>query len=292
MPELLYPGDKVAILATSGPVDQEKLAFGIDIVRGMGLVPVVMESCYLRHDYLAGTDDIRLRDLHIAFAAEDVRGIFVARGGYGAGRLLPYLDYELIGRNPKVFVGYSDVTALHIAFNQRCGFVTFHGPMVAVDFGRCDVTMESLISATCIQPPPPTAAPPSKEGGFFSPLPCIVPGYTSAPLIGGNLSLLTASLGTPYEIDTRGRILFIEEIGEEPYRIDRMFLQLKQAGKLTDASGILLGDFAPQTLETLHICINELIIPAGKPTLSGQQSGHCLPNLTLPLGMTFELNAV
>jgi len=276
----LYPGDKVAILATSGPVNPEKLILGVDIIKDMGFVPHVMESCFLRHDYLAGNDDARLRDLHIAFAAPDVRGIFVARGGYGAARLLPYIDYTMIRRNPKVFLGYSDVTALHIAITQICGFVTFHGPMVAVDFGMCDITMKSLVDAVCGQP---TATPK---------LTTIVPGYANATLTGGNLTLLAASLGTAFEIDTSGRILFIEDISEDPYRIDRMLLQLKQAGKFSDAVGILLGDFTPQTLENLHICINELIIPEGKPTMAGQPSGHCLPNLTLPLGLPFEFNAI
>jgi len=281
-PRLLRHGDKVAVLATSGPVNPEKLAFGVDVIKDMGFAPYVMESCFLRHDYLAGTDDVRLRDLHIAFAAPDVRGIFVARGGYGAGRLLPFLDYEMIRCNPKVFLGYSDVTALHIAITQHCGFVTFHGPMVAVDFGHCDITMKSLIGAICGR----QVAFPTKQ--TFT----VVPGYAYAPLMGGNLSLLAASLGTPFEIDTRGRILFIEEVGEDPYRIDRMLLQLKQAGKLADATGILLGDFSPQTLETLHIAIDELIIPEGKPTLARFPSGHCLPNITLPMGLPFELNAV
>jgi len=112
------------------------LEAGVKVVEDMGLVPWVMESCYVRHEFLAGADEIRLRDLHMAFAEPKVQGIFVARGGYGAGRLLPGIDFDLIRRNPKVFAGYSDVTALHVVFNQRCGLVTFHGPMVASDFGR------------------------------------------------------------------------------------------------------------------------------------------------------------
>ncbi|MCL2571744.1 MAG: LD-carboxypeptidase [Defluviitaleaceae bacterium] len=279
MPKLLRQGDTVAIIATSGPCDPERLDTGLEIIKAMGLVPWVMESCRSRHGFLAGTDDIRLKDLHTAFAAPDVRGIFVARGGYGAARLLPYIDFDLIRNNPKVFVGYSDVTALHIAINQRCGFITFHGPMSAVDFSKeiHPLTLESFKRMIFEGIAPPLSGV------------TIIPGRARGPLTGGNLSLLTASIGTPFELDTRGKILFIEEIDEEPYSVDRMLLQLKHAGKFKDAAGILLGDFTPQTLETLHISINELIIPEKKPTLAGLACGHTSPNFTLPLGATVEL---
>jgi len=295
-PELLRPGDTVAIIATSGPCDSELLAAGVKAVKDMGLMPWVMESCYLRHGFLAGADDIRLRDLHMAFAAPYVRGIFVARGGYGAQRLLKDLDYDLIRCNPKVFVGYSDVTALHVVFNQICGLVTFHGPMVASDFGRgldpftMDAFKRMIFADRDIR-----LKPPSKKGDFSlvnppgRPLTIIVSGYAKGPLVGGNLCLLAASIGTPYEINTHGCILFLEETGEDPYRIDRMLLQLKYAGKLSNAAGIILGDFGPQTLEDLHISINELIIPEGKPTLANLACGHTSPTLTLPLGQCIQL---
>ena len=302
MPSLLRPGDTVAILATSGPCDGERLAAGLKHVEAMGLVPMVMDSCRSSHGYLAGQDDVRLRDLHMAFASPEVRGIFVARGGYGAGRLLPRLDYDLIARNPKVFVGYSDVTALHVVFNQRCGFVTFHGPMVAVDFCRgMDAFTIGAFKRMVFAPEQtahkPHAAKPSRTysgpiaNPISRPLAAIVPGRAAGPLTGGNLCLLAASIGTPYEVDTCDRILFLEETGEEPYRIDRMLLQLKQAGKFKHAAGIILGDFAPQTIEKLHICISELIAPEGKPTMAGLACGHTSPNLTLPLGRMVEMDA-
>jgi len=295
MPKLLRTGDTVAILATSGPCDSERLAKGIEAVKQMGLRPYVMESCRMRHEYLAGPDDLRIKDLHTAFASLDIHGIFVARGGYGAARLLSGLNYDLIRANPKVFVGYSDVTALHVAFNQICGFVTFHGPMPAVDFTSDEgLTLESLknmifaapgephhVQAVCKQ----VLNPPGRA------LTTIVPGQATGTLVGGNLCLLAASLGTPYEVDTHGRILFLEEVGEDPYRVDRMLLQLKQAGKLRHAAGILLGDFSPETLETLHIPINELIATEKKPTLAGLACGHTSPNLTLPLGRKLLLDA-
>jgi len=254
-----------------------------------------MESCHLRHDFLAGPDAIRLRDLHTAFASPEVRGIFVARGGYGAARLLPYMDFRLIARNPKVFVGYSDVTALHIAITQRCGFVTFHGPMPAVDFVGDAATLEILCNMIFERHgQQPTA---SKCGTTniwhgldidLSGVISIVPGHARGRLTGGNLTLLAASLGTPFEIDTRGCILFIEETGEPPYRVDRLINQLKQASKLSQAAGIVLGDFSPETPETLAITIQELIVPEGKPTLAGFPSGHTSPNVTLPMGATVD----
>jgi len=336
----------VAIIATSGPVDADRLAKGVEVIKSMGLEPMVLESCRHKHGFLAGPDDVRLRDLHMAFQMPTVRGIFVARGGYGAGRLLPYVDFELIKQNPKVFVGYSDVTALHIAINQRCGFVTFHGPMPAADLWRGDeVTIESLKSMTfecqyqchkahhcavgadlvsaracenstitvqpsncviCILCGQTQGLPLQHANRNLSlsgdtnycllvnppghPLKTIVPGRATGKLTGGNLSLIAASLGTPYEIDTRGRILFLEEVGEEPYSVDRLLLQLQQASKLHDAAGIILGDFSPETMETLHISIDEIIKPAQKPTVAGLKCGHTSPNITLPLGAVVTIH--
>jgi len=327
MPELLRPGDTVAIIATSGPCDSNRLVKGVEAVKSMGLRPWVLESCRSRHGYFAGPDDLRLRDLHTAFASPDVRGIFVARGGYGAGRLLPYIDYDLLRNNPKVFVGYSDVTALHVAINQCCRFATFHGPMPAADFGKeyLPLTMDSLRNMIFSAPSAAGSAIHKCEDvplqfhphktvdsehekqsviprvlpaplrnivfGHASPLTTIVPGQAGGLLTGGNLSLLAASLGTPYEVDTKGCILFIEETNEDPYSVDRMLLQLQQAGKLSQAAGIVLGDFGPQTPETLHICISEIIAKENKPTLAGLASGHCSPNITLPLGRYTMLDA-
>jgi len=265
-PNPLKPGDLVAITAASGYCDPVKLKAGIQTIESYGLKTRTMPSCHARHDYLAGTDSQRLHDLHTAFASKEVQAIFMARGGYGSARLLPHLDYELIRKNPKILIGFSDVTALHIAINQICNLITFHGPMPATsDFYICN----NLFTGDFTAAHKATA---------------LVPGNASGILTGGNLSLIAASLGTPYEIKTLRRVLFIEETQEPPYRVDRLFLQLKQAGKFRDAVGIILGDFSPETTETLKIAINELIIPEGKPTLCGLPCGHTTPNITLPMG--------
>jgi len=277
-PKPLNKGDTVAITATSGICNAAKLHNGIRTLENLGLNVKVMESCYARHgEYLAGKDDLRVRNLHQAFADKNVKGVLAARGGHGAGRLLPLLDYHLIRNNPKIFVGFSDVTALHIAINQFCGLVTFHGPMPAACFGSPNphpLTVASFAEAIF-------------QSTSYSELPAttvLYPGQATGIITGGNLSVVASTLGTPYEIKTRGRILFLEETQEEPYRVDRLLLQLKLAGKLSEAAGIAFGDFSPASLETLHIAIQELVIPEGKPTIWGLSCGHTSPNLTLPLG--------
>jgi len=315
IPQKLNPGDKVAITATSSPVNEAKLIAGIKILESMGLKPYTLDSCHKTHDYLAGTDSIRLKDLHTAFKDKHTKAVFAARGGYGAARLLPHIDYNLIKNNPKIFVGFSDVTALHIVFNQICKLVTFHGPMPGANLNEetSPITLESLRQAIFGR---------DGEGDKGTvllsrriieteePSPCLHPclhcllnihdlPYLSntqkhknltAPITGGNLSIVAASLGTPYEIKTRGRILFLEEIDEAPYRVDRLFLQLKQAKKFSDAEGIILGDFSPETTKTLETAINELILTESKPLICNFPCGHTSPTLTLPLGkmVSFE----
>jgi len=280
-PQLLQAGDLVAVTATSGVCDNAKLEKGVRVLEDMGLRVRVMDSCYATHGYLAGTDELRMRDLHSAFLDDDVKGIFAARGGYGAGRLLPLLDYGMIRRNAKVFVGFSDVTALHTAFNQICGMVTFHGPMVGSCFGGGEVdavSLEAFKNAVFETERSQPTVGDYIRGSDWS-------GCASGILTGGNLSVIASLLGTPYEIKTRGRILFLEEIQESPYRVDRLLLQLKLAGKFRDAAGIVFGDFSPETLETLDLAIRELVLPEGKPTLWGLPCGHGSPNITLPLGL-------
>jgi len=315
-PHLLHKSDLVAVTATSSPCKRDALENGVRALEGMGLRVRVMDSCYATHEYLAGYAELRVQDLHLAFSDKEVKGIFAARGGYGAGRLLPLLDYGMIQRNAKVFVGFSDVTALHVALNQVCRMVTFHGPMAGSCFGGGELdtaSMEAFKRAVFGCKWPQTAfttiygdernsrlrdAAPAdaistrphaySQGNAAvanTHLTVLHPGCASGILTGGNLSVIASLLGTPYEIKTRGRILFLEEIGETPYRVDRLLLQLKLAGKFRDAEGIVFGDFVPETLETLNLAIRELVLPEGKPTLWGLPCGHSLPNITLPLGL-------
>jgi muramoyltetrapeptide carboxypeptidase len=291
MKELIFParlkkGDTVALLSASGPCDVSRIPAAVRAVQHMGLECLVMESCTSQSAYLAGGDSLRAADLHFAFSCSDIRGIFLARGGYGAQRLLPLTDFEMIRANPKIFAGYSDGTALHTVFNQFCGFITFHAPMPVSDLYKNtdEFTGRSLNEALfakqrCLVNPE------------NQPLVCLRPGKARGPLTGGNVSLLASSLGTAYEIDTAGKIIFLEEINEEPYKIDRMLLQLKLAGKFRDSTGVLLGSFNPLTLPDIKMAVEDLILTENKPVLANLACGHGLPSLTLPLGARVYMDA-
>lgn len=281
-PQRLKPNDKVAIIATSSPCKEDILLKGLEVLKEMGLRPVVTESCTKTHDYLAADDNTRLNDLHSSFANKEIKGIFVARGGYGAGRLLPRINYEIIKQNPKVFVGFSDVTALHIVFNQLCNLITFHGPMPGANLHKAHPLTLSSLSQVLDKPHVAPAQVPKPT--------VLIPGNPTGILTGGNLSVIASTLGTPYEINTHNRILFLEDIAEKPYKVDRLFLQLKQTGKFKDAAGIVLGDFSPETTETLHTAINEIIMPENKPTICNFPCGHTSPTLTIPLGIKVSLH--
>lgn len=285
----------MALVCASSAVPEERLAPALEAVTALGLEPVPFPSCEFanRHGYLAAEDAQRAADLQEAFRDPSIHGVLSIRGGYGAHRILPLLDLPAIAKTPKFFSGYSDVTALHTAFTQVCGFVTYHTPMPSTEYYKPidEGTMDQLKRA-CF-------------GELFGPLenPADQPrttlqgGKAQGRLCGGNLSLLAASLGTPWEIDTRGKILFLEDIGEKTYRIDGMLTQLRNAGKFDQCAGVLLGawtDCVPEdpekTLELPQI-FRELILPAGKPVLGDLACGHILPTMSLPLGAEVYMDA-
>jgi muramoyltetrapeptide carboxypeptidase len=230
------------------------------------------------------------------FARPEVEAIFCARGGYGTPRLLSLLDYDLIRENPKILLGYSDVTALHLAIQRQTGLVTFHGPMVESDpqVGFVDYNWLGVLRA--IAAPSPLGLVENPPAGPA--LRVIRGGRAQGPLVGGNLSLICATMGTPYEIDTRGKILFLEDVGEAPYRMDRMLNQLLLAGKLQAASGIVIGESvgceqAPgdRPSLTLYEVLADLLSSLGKPVLYGLAIGHGFYKATLPLGVEAVLDA-
>ena len=287
----LFPGARVALTTPGSAVPEKKLQRAVDFVRALDLEPVLYPSCYFanRHGYLAADDAQRSREINEAFADDTIDGVWCIRGGYGAHRLLPLLDFDVIRAHPKRFLGYSDITALHTAFNQECGLVTYHTIMPSTEHGADEFTMTGLKKALFGSLAGPLEAP--------RPMTTLVPGRASGALCGGNLSLLAASLGTPWEIDTRGKLLFLEDIGEKTYRVDSMLTQLRNAGKFRDCAGVILGawtDCPPEdpekTLELPEI-FAELIAPAGKPAVMDLACGHVLPTLSLPLGARAELDA-
>lgn len=293
-PKPLFPGARVALLSASAPVPQARLAPALQWVSSLGLEPVPFPSCFAqnRWGYLAAPDAQRAADLNAAFSDPSIDGIWCIRGGYGAHRILPLLDYPMISAHPKWFGGYSDVTALHTALQQLCGFVTYHTIMPSTEYDSADhFTIASLRRVLF----GPIAGPLFNPPGH--PLEILVPGQVSAPLCGGNLSLLAASLGTPWELDCRNKLLFLEDIGEKTYRVDGMLTQLRNAGKLDQCAGILLGAWTdclpehPDATFSLREIFDELLRPVGKPTVMGLACGHTVPTLSLPLGRALLLDA-
>lgn len=293
-PKVLRFGDTVGIIAPASPTTDGNIKKVEKKLTDMGFKVKMGKSVYERYGYLSGNDAVRAEDINSMFKDKEIDGIICIRGGYGTPRILDLIDYEIIKENPKVFVGYSDITALHIAFNQIAGLVTFHGPMAASDMVRnfSDFSKDHLLKAIMDDEP---------LGGISNPegeeIITINGGIGEGEIIGGNLSLIVDTIGTPYEIDVKGKILFIEEVGEEPYNIDRMFNQLRLSGKLSEAEAIILGDFnkcdpeKPDESLTLEQVINDHIKPLGKPTIYNLQAGHCQPMVTIPFGVRARLDA-
>lgn len=284
-PTPLPAGGQLALVAPAGPGSLEAgqaHAWAEQLGYRLRIYPGVFENT----GYLAGSDQRRLADLHSAFADPDIDAILCLRGGYGTPRLLEHLDIELIRANPKPFVGYSDITALHLAFNQMAGMVTFHGPLFRSELLPRVQPGEQALLAMLAGEVVREIIHPSGH-----PLLTMVPGRASGRLAGGNLSLLCATLGTPWALQSEGVVLFIEDVNEPLYRVDRLLTQLRLAGKLKGLAGVLVGDFAGISLEQLQPLLKEFFEPLGVPVLAGWRSGHCQPNITLPLGAQVVLDA-
>ena len=289
-PAALRSGDMVGIIAPAGPVEPDALEAGCATLLRMGYQPFYLPSLLDRDLYFAGSAERRLRELHEMFRRSEVRAIICARGGYGCNYLLPHLDLGLIRRNPKIFVGCSDVTTLLTYLCDAAGLVTFHGPMAAGDFGRQGGVDEGAWFAAVAARKKYRR---TFSGGEMEPL---AKGAGEGILYGGCLSLLCASLGTPYEIRTRGTILFLEDLNEPPYRIDRMLMQLKLAGKLKGVKGIVFGEMrgcnqrgaADYTLQQVVLrVLGDLRVPIA----FGLRSGHVsCGNFTLPFGVLAKLS--
>nr|WP_050478704.1 LD-carboxypeptidase [Herbaspirillum rhizosphaerae] len=297
----LRPGDTIGVIAPASAANG-KAQDVASWIASRGYVPHIYSSASSSSDdYLSSSDSQRLHDLHAAFANPDVKAIFCLRGGDGSGRLLDSIDYDLLKTNAKIFVGYSDITALHIAIARRAGFVTFHGPMLTSDFLRNKQAPTESSLFDLLRGDIPRFTWLSHPDQF--PLQTIRTGIAQGRLAGGNLAIIGSTLGTPYEIDLHDAILFIEDTGEPPRKIDRLLTQLRLAGKFTGLQGVLIGDFSDinepddiedktllnrQRIDTLW---RQMLAPLNVPVLAGWQSGHSDPNLTLPLGAQVTLDA-
>ena len=303
-PELLLPkrlqrGMTVGLVTpASNAWEDEDIRFAGDVVKSLGFRVKEGKNLYQRTQYLAGPDEARAQDINAMFADPEVDAVFCLRGGYGTPRILPMLDYANIRRNPKVLLGYSDITALLNAIYRRSGVVTFHGPIAAQNFTDYTYAEYSKVLVHG-ETPVPLATPPKFEGApgrveKENRITRFAGGRARGRLIGGNLSLMTSLIGTPYEPDYRGKILFLEDVGEAPYRVDRMLTQMWLAGKLQQVAGIAFGKFTDadtgeNTFSIEHV-LRERCAGLGVPVVRGLMIGHVEDQSVIPVGAMAELD--
>ena len=282
----LPAGGVIGLIAPAGPAELD-LQLATQWMHARGYQLRVFPGVWEKESYLAGSDTVRLRDLHNAFADDSIDAIFCLRGGYGCSRFLEDIDFELLRRHPKPFVGYSDITALHLAITRYAGFVTFHGAMLKADLlnNKQQPTESSLMRMLRGQQPA------LLEHPAAYPLTTLTLGSASGRLLGGNLSMICAAMGTAFELDAQGIILFIEDVNEPLYRVDRLLNHLRLAGKLGQVRGVLVGDFAGVDVQALERLLKQELGPLNIPVLAGWRSGHCAPNITLPMGAQVRLDA-
>ncbi|MEK8049138.1 LD-carboxypeptidase [Ideonella sp. DXS22W] len=284
----LAPGATVAVVAPAGPALPERVAAVPALLQAQGWQARLYPGCHTRQGFLAGPDALRVADLMDAFADPQVDAVWCLRGGYGSGRLLPAIDVDRLARHPKLLIGYSDITALHLLLD-RLGWPALHAPMPASDLllpGReadaqalFTLLRDGLRAGDRLAPP-------------LLPDAWCLPGVASGRLLGGNLSLLAALCGTRWQPQAQGALLFIEEVGEPAYRIDRCLLQLRLAGVLDAAAGFVLGSFTEgEAAAENEAVLRDHLGSLGKPVLAGWPSGHGTPHQPLPLGVQARLDA-
>ena len=301
-PRKLKPGATIGLITPATPTtDPDTLAKAERALKFFGFKVKVGKNVGWRAGYFGSSPEERLDDLHAMFRDTEVDAVFAMRGGYGSQQLLDRLDFDLIRRNPKVFLGYSDITALHLAINKHAGLVTFHGPNMLSEFTA--YTQQQFRRAMFEAKPLGVLSNPPESNSIRPnhPTRTIRSGTATAPIIGGNLTLISTLMGTPYEIDCRGKILLLEDIGEEPYRMDRMLTQLRLAGKFKDAVGIVVGecvDCKPNEYKpslgsnfSLGEVLDAMLKPLTIPVFYGLTFGHTDDQLTLPLGVLATMNA-
>lgn len=292
VPEPLKPKEIVGLVCPSSPVSNERVLACKAFVESMGYEVKVGRACYeAYHGYLAGSPEQRADDINSMFADPSVKAIFCIRGGYGSSQIMELLDYELIARNPKIFVGYSDITNLNVAFSTLCNMVTYHGPMVSSNMLEHydDYTRSSFEAAISMNTELYHQNPVSE------PMKVLAPGTCEGTVIGGNLALLINLLGTFYAPDFHNKVLFIEDIYESIPRIHRMLDQLRLLHIFDQLAGVLIGDFSECSKEdndryTIDDFLQEYFADMKIPVISNVKCGHCYPTATIPLGLTCTLD--
>lgn len=295
-PKKLNKKDIIGIISpASSPDEFSRVEKGVKYLESLGYRVKVGSNVGKNHGYLAGSDEDRVKDLHAMFKDKDVKAIFTVRGGYGASRLLDKIDYRLIRNNPKIFVGYSEITALQMAFFEKAGLITFAGPMVAVDFYDeiSSFTNEHFWATITSNKKPGKLKYPEEQT-----LPFLQKGTASGRVVGGNLAVFAGLLGTQYFPNLTGKILMVEDIGELPYRVDRMLNQLRLAGVFKKVKGIVLGQFVDcneHNLEkktlTLGEVVQHYIGSVNVPSIYTFPHGHIKDFITIPFGIKINLNA-
>jgi muramoyltetrapeptide carboxypeptidase len=296
-PEKLKRGDVIGIISPSSPLsDKTRLDAGISYFEKMGYAVKVGTNSKKESGYLAGTDEERVEDIHNMFLDKKVKLIICLRGGYGASRLLDKIDYDIVKNNPKIFCGYSDITVLQNAFYKKTGLITFAGPMVGVDFYKdiSEFTEKNFWNTVTGREPIILNGPLGERLSSFR------SGIAEGKLIGGNLSMFASLIGTEYLPEAEGKILFLEEIGEVPYRIDRMLNQLRLSGYLGKINGIILGRFIdciesdPQSksLKLEEVMDDYFANNFHAPVLNNLSHGHINDNLTIPIGINVKINGI
>jgi muramoyltetrapeptide carboxypeptidase len=282
-PAPLRRGDVIGVISPAGAVEEPQLQAGVRALEKAGFGVRLGDAALQKVGYLAGTDRERAADLHTMFRDAEIKAIIAARGGYGSGRLLPLLDVATLRANPKIFVGHSDLTFLLNDLVQRVELAAFHGPMVAALHQQPEAA-ESLLALLS-----------GDRVGWRQPAQAVIqPGTAEGVLVGGCLSVIVSTLGTPYALGTRGRLLFLEDVNEKPYRIDRMLTQLRQAGALDEVAGVIFGEMDGCTAAagervSVRDVITAAFAAAPYPVAFGLPSGHGAGHLTLPLGVRARL---
>jgi len=284
-PRALAPGDRLAVVAPASPFTSEEFDSGLHELRRLGFEPVYEDSVFARQRYVAGAPAVRAAAIHAAWRDSSIAGLIAVRGGYGSAQVLPLLDRDEARRANKPFIGYSDLTSMLTYLTLGSGWVSFHGPMLAGRLGRgaAGYDEDSFVRALCRRAPLGELAPAGLES--------IRPGEAAGMLLGGTLTQLLASLGTPYAFDPpQGYVLFLDEVGERPYRLDRMVTQLTQGGLLARASAVVIGELPrcdePSGDPAGRAVMADLFADFPGPVLIGFPSGHTAgPAMTLPFGV-------
>ncbi len=282
IPKTLKHGNTIGIVAPAGPFDREKFNTGVRVLEKMGFKVIIPKGLFEQDAYLAGPDSHRAEMVTRLFKDPAIDAVFCARGGFGSIRILPLLDYKAIQSNSKIFMGFSDITALLSAFNSRCNLVCFHGPMITtladMDQRSIDAMIQGLMSGKKLRIT-------LSKGVILN------SGRASGMVIGGNLATLCHLTGTPYQPDYAGCILVIEDVGEAVYKIDRMLMQMKLAGCFKDLSGLVVGSFKDcGDINRIYSVIEKVFRTESFPILAGFDIGHGDRNHTIPLGIQATLD--